>query len=129
MGGIDVTEQSPSPLSDRFYTAVGIVAPMWRDLLVPELPVKASSGHLYRIDFGCVAWPPLKVAIELDGQDFHSQPIDVARDRRRQRELERDGWLFIRFGGSEVYNRADDCAAEALEFIVQAYNRMFSQAA
>jgi very-short-patch-repair endonuclease len=68
----------------------------------------------YRLDF---AYPSLKVAIELDGHATHSSTTDIANDRRRQREIERLGWRFIRFGGQEVYRDADACARETYAFI------------
>lgn len=99
----------PSPIEQQFQAA-------WRRLrsnikLIQEHPV----GH-YRIDF---AYVPALIAIELDGHATHSSPAAIAADRRRQRELEKLGWRFIRFGGQEVYQNADACAREAREFIVK----------
>lgn len=99
----------PSPIEQQFRAA-------WQRLhtkikLTPEYPV----GR-YRIDF---AYVPAKIAIELDGHATHSSPAAIAADRRRQRELEKLGWRFIRFGGQEVYQNADACAREAREFIVK----------
>jgi very-short-patch-repair endonuclease len=99
----------PSPIEQQFWQA-------WKRLrsnikLTPEYPV----GR-YRIDF---AYVPAKIAIELDGHATHSTPSAIAADRRRQRELERLGWRFIRFGGQEIYQDADACAREAREFIVK----------
>lgn len=37
-----------------------------------------------------------KLAIECDGDHWHSETIDVARDIARQRQLERCGWTFVR---------------------------------
>lgn len=99
----------PSPIEQKFWKA-------WQRQrsninLTPEYVV----GR-YRIDFAYVS---ALIAIELDGHATHSSPAAIAADRRRQRELERLGWRFIRFGGQEVYQNADACAREAREFIVK----------
>ena len=44
-----------------------------------------------------------KVALECDGERFHSAAEDVRRDMERQTILERMGWNFIRLCGSEYY--------------------------
>jgi hypothetical protein len=49
--------------------------------------------------------PDEKIGIEVDGYAYHSDPFTFTQDRQRQREIEEDGWRFIRFSGKEV--RAD----------------------
>ncbi|WP_203568963.1 endonuclease domain-containing protein [Aestuariimicrobium ganziense] len=51
-------------------------------------------GELFFID---IAFPELKIAIELDGQGHHSSPADLARDDTRQNLLVLDGWLVLRY--------------------------------
>lgn len=99
----------PSPIEQQFLAA-------WQRQrsnikLTPEYPVDR-----YRIDFAYVS---ALIAIELDGHATHSSPAAIAADRRRQRELERLGWRFIRFGGQEIYQNADACAREARDFIAK----------
>lgn len=99
----------PSPIEQQFWQA-------WKKL---RSGIKLEQEHpvdRYRIDFAYVS---AKIAIELDGHATHSSPAAIAADRRRQRELERLGWRFIRFGGQEIYQNADACAREAREFIVK----------
>jgi very-short-patch-repair endonuclease len=43
------------------------------------------------------------VAIECDGEQFHSGDDKVRSDMERQAILERLGWRFIRIRGSEYY--------------------------
>lgn len=80
-------------------------------VLVPQYEVDR-----YHLDFAHV---PSKVGIELDGFVGHSSTEDIARDRRRQRELEMQGWRFIRFGGKEINNDPLRCVCEAEVFIQQ----------
>ena len=44
-----------------------------------------------------------KVAIECDGERYHSGDDKVLEDMERQTILERLGWRFIRIRGSEYY--------------------------
>lgn len=61
--------------------------------LYPQLPVLN-----YFIDF---ANPYLKIALELDGKDFH----DAKKDRVRDKNLAREGWRIYRVAGSECFKR------------------------
>jgi very-short-patch-repair endonuclease len=48
----------------------------------------------YKVDVG---FPAIKVAIEVDGFAFHSQPKDFQTDRERQNEIALLGWQVLRF--------------------------------
>lgn len=56
----------------------------------------------YRIDMVAI-YGNDKVAIECDGELFHSGEEKVRQDMERQTVLERLGWRFIRIRGSEYY--------------------------
>lgn len=56
----------------------------------------------YRIDIVAIC-EGRKVAIECDGERYHSGEEKVWEDMERQRLLERLGWRFIRIRGSEYY--------------------------
>lgn len=78
-----------------FVSTYGITA-----LVIPQLRV----GR-YRLDIATVVeWRGRRVyaAIECDGQEFHSHPDDVKRDKNRDRELAAEGWLVCRFTGSDI---------------------------
>lgn len=96
-----------SPIEKKFIDK-------WRKVygnaIVPQFNV---PGFRYRVDF---AFPDQKVAVELDGYEYHSSKEQFTGDRKRQREMELKGWRFIRFSGSEVYNNADACVHQAYEF-------------
>lgn len=64
---------------------------------IQQYPVGA-----YRLDFVVVSGVN-KVALECDGDEFHSSEDQVLRDMQRQCILERNGWKFIRLSGSEFY--------------------------
>ncbi|HIS96280.1 MAG TPA: DUF559 domain-containing protein, partial [Candidatus Ventricola gallistercoris] len=56
----------------------------------------------YRIDMIAICGNK-RVAIECDGERWHSTPEQIAQDMSRQEILERLGWTFIRIRGSEYY--------------------------
>lgn len=88
-----VNAQSESP----FETAVGrnLVAKGYH--IIPQWKVGS-----YRIDMVAVSGDG-KVAIECDGERYHSGNDKVLEDMERQTILERLGWRFIRIRGSEYY--------------------------
>jgi very-short-patch-repair endonuclease/uncharacterized membrane protein YgcG len=53
----------------------------------------------YRADF---AMPQIKLAIECDGEAWHSHPDKKASDKRRDTELSRYGWTTVRFSEAEL---------------------------
>lgn len=53
--------------------------------------------------------PPMAIAIELDGHDFHERTKEQAtRDKKRDRALVSAGWSVLRFTGSEVIKAPSD---------------------
>jgi very-short-patch-repair endonuclease len=73
----------------------------------PELQIwmrdEAGLG-IYRLDLG---WPHLKVAVEYDGEEFHTTPEHRLRDMRRRERLAREwGWHCIGVGKGEVLGQS-----------------------
>ena len=64
----------------------------------------------YRLDF---AIPHRRMGIEIDGLQYHSSQESIIKDRRRQRELEQQGWRIVRFAAKEVFDNADECVRQA----------------
>lgn len=68
------------------------------------------GGTTYHLDFA-VTCGDTKVAVEVDGHDFHERTKEQARkDKRRDRALTVAGWKILRFAGSEVFADAVACA-------------------
>ena len=57
-----------------------------------------------RID---VAFPGLKLAIEVDGFAYHSDRSRFQRDRTRQNDLTSLGWRIVRFTWADLVERPD----------------------
>jgi hypothetical protein len=66
-----------------------------------QIEVFDRLGHcIYRLDLG---WEDRHVAVEYDGEAYHSSPEQRSRDRRRREELERlYGWHVLAVGRGEV---------------------------
>lgn len=61
----------------------------------------------YRLDM-IVEHDNKKIAIECDGEAYHSTEEQIRRDLERQTILERIGWQFIRIRGSEYYKSKNE---------------------
>lgn len=61
----------------------------------------------YRIDMIAIC-KKQSIAIECDGDRFHSGEEKIMQDMERQTILERLGWRFIRIRGSEYYRNPDE---------------------
>lgn len=67
----------------------------------------------YRLDM-IVEYNDKKIAIECDGEAYHSSDEQIRKDLERQIILERIGWSFIRIRGSEYYKSKNN-TLESLE--------------
>lgn len=82
-----------------------------------QFPIKYGKDVLnrdryYFVDF---AIPPIKLAIECDGEYWHR---NKEKENKRQRKIENLGWKMIRFTGKEIKNNLFGCGSEILEAIV-----------
>jgi len=87
--------------------------------LEPQKTVKTDAGE-FKIDFVVTpkAAQGTKVAVEIDGHDFHEKTKDqVASDKSRERSLIREGYVVLRFTGSEVFRNPRKCVNEVVAFI------------
>jgi very-short-patch-repair endonuclease len=66
----------------------------------PQYPV--HSGHV--IDFAIL---PNRIAIETDGERWHSSSKAKKRDRFKNYQLQRLGWTVLRFTGKQIENDMD----------------------
>jgi very-short-patch-repair endonuclease len=83
--------------------------------LALQAPVELE-GKKYRIDFVASRdGSQRKLAIELDGHDFHERtPQQAASDKRRERILTRNGFVVLRFTGMEVVRNSKGCVEEVV---------------
>ncbi len=95
IGLADPRAESPPESRVRLYlTLAGLPPP------VPQYCVVHNGEFVARVD---LAWPALKVALEYDGQ-WHADPGQLARDRRRIRELNALGWYVYPVTSADLHN-------------------------
>lgn len=68
---------------------------------IAQLPLVAG-GRRFEID---IAFPELKVAIEIDGYAYHSSHERFQRDRTKQNALIAAGWRVLRFTRADLDDR------------------------
>ena len=66
---------------------------------VANYPVLLAGRLIARID---IAFPALRLAIEVDGLAYHSDRLRFQRDRTRQNDLVNLGWTVLRFTWQDI---------------------------
>ena len=125
------------PLRDDIVSACNIY---WRggydlergvkDMLGYRTPALAIYPQMrindYRVDFGLLYRPKSSfvcgAVIECDGHDHHYNTKEkVSADRSRDRDLQAMGFQIMRFPGSDLFNRLQDCLDDIGNFLGAAY--------
>lgn len=104
-----IPETIKSPIEKQFFLQA---RRMGLDL-EPQHEVNVA-GKTYRIDF---VYPEKKIAIELDGHDYHKTKEQRTADAQRERALQSIGWTVIRFTGTEIYHDAPKCVSETFRLL------------
>jgi very-short-patch-repair endonuclease len=73
--------------------------------------VISVGARTYRLD---LAFNDERVAVELDGDRFHSSREDRERDRRRDAALASVGWLTLRYSHERLHRDVHGCRADTL---------------
>lgn len=81
----------------EFEKEVGLALTQRGFRLTPQMPVGG-----FRLDF-VVSCGDKRVALECDGERYHSSEEQIQYDMQRQYVLERCGWQFERLRGSQYY--------------------------
>lgn len=73
----------------------------------PELQYELVdlSGRRWRLDF---AWPAVRLAVEYDGFDWHSDPESLRRDRQKRAALRELGWNLLSVVSDDVRRRSHE---------------------
>jgi very-short-patch-repair endonuclease len=124
-------EGSVSCGDDRAYAHLA-AHPEWAGLfrvVVEPQKLIRTEGGTYRADVFLYVtrvrvepegdqWGP--IVVEIDGYEFHERTKEqAARDRKRDRDLVREGIRVVRFTGAEVFHRPFECAREVDELLCQ----------
>ena len=69
---------------------------------------------IYKVDFLIG-----KCAIEIDGYEFHKTKEQREHDYKRERYILKQGYIPVRFTGTEVFLNAEECVLEAFRIAEQ----------
>jgi len=94
----------------------------------PETITIEPQAHIdnYRVDFllSGESYAPKynslkeRIVVECDGHDFHEKTkAQAKKDKKRDRDLQKLGYVVLRYTGSEVWNGALSCAYEAVSIL------------
>ena len=85
-------------------------------LLISLLRAAGISGWVHGLPFGPwaidIAFPQVKLAIEVDGWAWHMDVDRFRADRHKGNALTRDGWMLLRFTWHDLTNRPEYVLAE-----------------
>ncbi len=75
-------------------------------ILQPGLPNIRVDGRSVRPDL--LFWVPsddsIRIIVECDGFQYHSDKVVFIRDRKRDRALKAEGYEVLRYSGTEIHN-------------------------
>lgn len=105
-----LNESSNSPPHDLLWSGVSDIPG-----LVREFP-NSVPGRKFRLD---IAHPGLKIAIEVDGWQYHGKYKEAhSKDRERQNLLTLHGWTVLRFSAGQIFKNLDECVQTILKTFV-----------
>lgn len=100
-------EQPDSPPHDLLWQALSDLPGVVREY------AGAVPGRRYRLD---IAFPAVKLAVEIDGWQYHGKFKEAhSKDRERQNLLVLNGWQVLRFSAGQVFNEHDQCVIVVLK--------------
>ena len=79
---------------------------------VPQFSHPGRQPGKGRVDF---AYPAAKLILEADGRRWHQRIADLKRDRARDNDAARAGWLTMRFMWEELESDPDDVGRAVVE--------------
>jgi len=113
--------KTESPIEAMFHRAFLMLACMERVGSGKDMNIFVSAQEQvgpYRCDFA-LKRHDRTVLVECDGHDFHERTKEqAARDRSRDRNLVADGFIVLRFTGSEIWANPFACAQQALDVLM-----------
>lgn len=87
--------------------------------LQPRLPNVLVDKKPIRPDllFWMPSIPQLKIVVECDGFDYHSDKAKFTNDRKRDRVLQSKGYQVLRYSGTEIFQHPVHVVGELLEYL------------
>lgn len=79
--------------------------------VTPQYPVDG-----YRVDFAWFTDDGLKIAIECNGEEFHSKIEDKIWDREKDNYLRKKGWKVFRIPAWKIFKNPHQCIYQLFEY-------------
>lgn len=87
------------------------------ETVTPQYPI-----GIYIVDFAFFTGKDLaNFIVEIDGQESHKTKEQRYRDYQRERFLQQEGFIIVRFTGSEVFVNAEKCVKDFMKIVNQFY--------
>lgn len=102
----------PKPDSHLERLLLGVIDAAGLPRPVPQLPHPGRHPARGCVDF---AYPDERLILEADGRRWHQRIADVKRDRARDNEAARAGWLTLRFMWEELEGDPGDVGRAIVE--------------
>jgi len=91
-------------------TSIELIARGWLDEWEIEYIPQYQVGRVF-IDIALLQW---KVAIECDGDYWHSKPGQIVKDKKRDKFLNINGWYVLRLKENDIRKYPEKCKAQIL---------------
>ncbi len=114
MNKASICENLPSESFLEYAFLRWILMPAVRSEIVKFLKSQEevqSNERNYRVDYA-IFGDDIKIAVELDGFEFHGSRHAFSYDRLRQNDLQAAGWTILRFSYDSVRNETARCVSQ-----------------
>lgn len=85
-------------------------------------PIQEYVAGYYAIDFAFIA---AKIAVECDGDYWHSRPERKVKDRCKDTYLKRRGWKVVRLTETQIKADPVACVAIVQEFLAASADKSY----
>jgi very-short-patch-repair endonuclease len=128
---VGLSESCQSPIEQLYGIALNnklekILKIYTNDFFFEPQQVIKVGVNTYRVDFLLDVFysgKAFKFIIECDGHEFHQKTKEqVHKDKKRDRDLTSEGYVVIRFTGSEIVQSPLLCARETIQIITNKLN-------
>ena len=101
-------------MKDNYITDIEAIVKNALDNAGIKYKFQHSTRTGYIIDF---AIPDKKIAIECDGEMWHTSKKSRRKDRHKDYKLRREGWTVIRLWGYEIKSDVERCINKIKQLI------------
>ena len=100
-----------SPIETRLAKALRF----WGVVVQVQRPIGPYRADIY------IEMDGKKIVVECDGVDYHSSYEQREHDHKRDKYMEEKGYMVIRFTGSAINKRLEECIIRVIEELSSIY--------